>query len=57
MAENVEPRQVKLAAAQHAAERARAIAGRTRKATPSFIRYLLARFQSDGCTTAAAALG
>jgi membrane protein len=57
MAENVEPRQMKLAAAQHAAERARAIAGRTRKATPSFLRYLLARFQSDGCTTAAAALG
>jgi|AraplaMF_Col_mMF_1032025.scaffolds.fasta_scaffold00012_107 membrane protein len=57
MAENVEPRQVKLAAAQHAAERARAIAGRTSKATPSFLRYLLARFQSDGCTTAAAALG
>ena len=57
MAENVEPRQVKLAAAHHAAERARAIAGRTSKATPSFLRYLLARFQSDGCTTAAAALG
>lgn len=57
MAENVEQRPVKLAAAQHAAERARAIAGRTSKATPSFLRYLLARFQSDGCTTAAAALG
>ncbi|HYD05283.1 MAG TPA: YihY family inner membrane protein, partial [Reyranella sp.] len=57
MAENVEQRPVKLAAAHHAAERARAIAGRTSKATPSFLRYLLARFQSDGCTTAAAALG
>jgi membrane protein len=57
MAENVEQRQVKLASAQHAAERARALAGRTSKATPSFLRYLLARFQSDGCTTAAAALG
>jgi membrane protein len=57
MAENVEQRPMKLAAAHHAAERARAIAGRTSKATPSFLRYLLARFRSDGCTTAAAALG
>jgi membrane protein len=57
MTENVEPRGVNLAAAHHAAERARAIAGRTSKATPSFLRYLLSRFQSDGCTTAAAALG
>lgn len=56
MAETVEPRHVNLAAAAHAAERARALAGRTSKATPSFLRYLLARFQNDGCTTAAAAL-
>jgi membrane protein len=56
MAENVEPRYVNLGAAAHAAERARALAGRTSKATPSFLRYLLARFQSDGCSTAAAAL-
>jgi membrane protein len=56
MAENIEPQHVRLRATQ-AAERARALAGRTSKATPSFLRYLLARFQSDGCTTAAAALG
>jgi membrane protein len=38
------------------AQRARALAGRTTKATPSFLRYLLARFQADGCTLVAASL-
>ena len=55
MAENVESHRVREAAA-HAAVKARALAGKTSKATPSFLRYLLARFQSDGCTTAAASL-
>jgi membrane protein len=57
MAETVEPRNLRFTTATQAAERARAMAGRTSKATPSFLRYLFARFQSDGCTTAAAALG
>jgi membrane protein len=56
MAENVEPRHANLATAAQAAERARALAKRTSKATPSFLRYLLARFQSDGCSTLASAL-
>lgn len=56
MAENAEPRHANFASAAQAAERARALAGRTSKATPSFLRYLFARFQSDGCSTSAAAL-
>src|SRR5690348_8539738 len=56
MAENVETRRLKLAAAAAAAEKARALAGRTGKATPSFVRYVLARFQADGCTEVAGSL-
>ena len=56
MAENVEQRRMRLAAAAQAAEKARALAGRTSKATPSFLRYVLARFQADGCTEVAGSL-
>jgi membrane protein len=57
MAENVEQqRRVRLAAAAQAAEKARALAGRTSKATPSFLRYVLARFGADGCTEVAGSL-
>ncbi|HVM84440.1 MAG TPA: YihY family inner membrane protein [Candidatus Binatia bacterium] len=56
MAENIESRRVRLAAAAHAAEKARALAGRTSKATPSFLKYLLARFQADGCLQVAGSL-
>jgi membrane protein len=42
--------------AAQAAGRAKALAGRGSKATPSFLKYLLARFQADGCTTVAASL-
>jgi membrane protein len=56
MAENVEQRRLRLAAAAQAAEKARALAGRTSKATPSFVRYVLARFQADGCTEVAGSL-
>jgi hypothetical protein len=54
MAENIETRRAKLAGAAHVAgrarDRAKALAGKTSKATPSFLRYVLARFQADGCT-------
>jgi membrane protein len=56
MAENVEQRRLRLAAAAQAAGKARALAGRTSKATPSFLRYVLARFQADGCTEVAGSL-
>ena len=60
MADNVEQRRLRLAtaqaAAQQAATRAKKLAGRTSKATPSFLRYVLARFQSDGCTGVAGSL-
>jgi len=56
MAENGEQRRVRLAAAAQAAGKARALAGRTSKATPSFVRYVLARFQADGCTEVAGSL-
>lgn len=60
MAENVETRRMRLsgaqAAAQQAALRAKALAGKTSKATPSFLRYVLARFQADGCTGVAGSL-
>jgi len=61
MVENVETRRAKLAAAAHAAGRARAkaakdLATKTSKATPSFLRYVLARFQADGCTGVAGSL-
>ncbi|HVO04805.1 MAG TPA: YihY family inner membrane protein [Candidatus Cybelea sp.] len=52
MAENADLRRIRLAAEAAA----RAFAERTSKATPSFLRYLLARFQADGCTSVAAAL-
>src|SRR4051812_28717310 len=57
MAENVEQqRGATLAAAAQAAEKARALAGRTSKATPSFVRYVLARFGADGCVEVAGSL-
>ena len=60
MAENVETPRLRLAtaqaAAQHAAARAKALAGKTSKATPSFLRYVMARFQADGCTGVAGSL-
>jgi membrane protein len=56
MAENVEAGRARLAVAADAAGRARSLAGRTSKATPSFLKYLLARFQADGCTGVAASL-
>jgi membrane protein len=56
MAENGETRRTRLAVASQAADRARSLAGRTSKATPSFLKYLLARFQADGCTGVAASL-
>jgi membrane protein len=56
MAENGETRRVRLATAAQAADRAKSLAGRTSKATPSFLKYLLARFQADGCTGVAASL-
>jgi membrane protein len=60
MAENTETRRLRLAAAQAAAHqaagRAKALAGKTSKATPSFLRYVLARFQADGCTGVAGSL-
>src|SRR4051812_10841038 len=61
MAENIETRRAKLAAAAHAAGKARAraakdFAGKTSKATPSFLRYVLARFNADGCTGVAGSL-
>jgi membrane protein len=56
MSENVEQRRVRLAAATQAAEKARALAGRTSKTAPSFLRYILARFTADGCTEVAGSL-
>ena len=60
MAENSESRHLSLSAAQEAAqqaaEHAKALAGKTSKAAPSFLRYVLARFQADGCTGVAGAL-
>jgi membrane protein len=56
MAENVDARRVRMAVAAQAADRAKSLAGRTSKATPSFLKYLLARFQADGCTGVAASL-
>jgi membrane protein len=61
MADNVETRRARLGAAAHAAGKARAkaakeFAGKTTKATPSFLRYVLARFQADGCTGVAGSL-
>jgi len=60
MVENVEQSRLRLAgaqaAAQQAAARAKRLAGKTSKATPSFLRYVLARFQSDGCTGVAGSL-
>jgi membrane protein len=60
MAETVETRRMKLAgaalAAGRARDRAKALAGKTSKATPSFLRYVLARFQADGCTGVAGSL-
>jgi membrane protein len=60
MAENIETRRARLAGAAHVAgrarDRAKALAGKTSKATPSFLRYVLARFQADGCTGVAGSL-
>jgi membrane protein len=54
MVENIETRRMKRAV--EAAGRARALAGRTSRATPSFLRYIWARFQADGCTEVAGSL-
>jgi membrane protein len=54
--ETAETRRIRLAAAAAAAERAKALAGKTSKATPSFLKYLMARFGADGCLQVAGAL-
>ena len=56
MAESAASRRNRLAAAAQAAEKARSLAGRTSKATPSFLRYVLARFSADGCMEVAGSL-